>query len=101
DIVAEISAASDEQTRGISQINTATLQINESTQANSQQSEELASTAEEMSHLSVNMQREVAQFRLRGHLSDQAQPPALPAARHTSAKTANGHGNGAGRIPVL
>jgi methyl-accepting chemotaxis protein len=49
DLVQEISAASQEQSSGVGQINTAMGQINKATQQNASASEELAATAEEMS----------------------------------------------------
>ncbi|MDX9707067.1 MAG: nitrate- and nitrite sensing domain-containing protein [Azospira sp.] len=49
DLVQEIAAASQEQSEGVGQINTAMRQINQATQQNASASEELAATAEEMS----------------------------------------------------
>ncbi len=49
DLVQEIAAASQEQSSGVGQINTAMGQINKATQQNASASEELAATAEEMS----------------------------------------------------
>ena len=48
DLVQEITAASDEQSTGVSQINTAMSQLTQLTQQNAAGSEELAATAEEM-----------------------------------------------------
>jgi methyl-accepting chemotaxis protein len=48
DLVQEIAAASQEQSSGVSQINTAMGQMNQITQQNASSSEELAATAEEM-----------------------------------------------------
>jgi len=48
DLVQEIAAASQEQTSGVGQINTAMTQLNQTTQQNAAASEELAATAEEM-----------------------------------------------------
>jgi methyl-accepting chemotaxis protein len=48
DLVQEIAAASQEQSSGVSQINTAMGQMNSITQQNASSSEELAATAEEM-----------------------------------------------------
>jgi methyl-accepting chemotaxis protein len=49
DLVQEIASASNEQSSGIGQINTAITQLSQLTQENSAASEELAATAEEMS----------------------------------------------------
>lgn len=65
DLVAEIAAASDEQAKGIGQINSAVMQVNEGTQSNSQQSEELASTADELGNLADRLREEIARFQLR------------------------------------
>jgi methyl-accepting chemotaxis protein len=48
DLVQEIAAASQEQSSGVNQINTAMGQLNKTTQQNASASEELAATAEEM-----------------------------------------------------
>lgn len=48
DLVQEIAAASQEQSAGVGQINTAMNQMNQITQQNASSSEELAATAEEM-----------------------------------------------------
>ncbi len=48
DLVQEITAASDEQSTGVNQINTAMSQLTQLTQQNAAGSEELAATAEEM-----------------------------------------------------
>lgn len=49
DLVQEITAASEEQSTGVGQINAAVSQMSKITQQNASSSEELASTAEEMS----------------------------------------------------
>src|SRR6185437_3553826 len=56
DLVQEIASASDEQSSGISQINTAITQLSQLTQENSSASEELAATAEEMSSQAEQLQ---------------------------------------------
>jgi outer membrane murein-binding lipoprotein Lpp len=47
--VQEITAASEEQSSGVRQINSAVIQLSETTQLNAASSEELAATSEEMS----------------------------------------------------
>ncbi|MES2116214.1 MAG: methyl-accepting chemotaxis protein, partial [Pseudomonadota bacterium] len=49
DLVQEIAAASEEQSSGVRQINSAVGQLSQATQVNAASSEELAATAEEMS----------------------------------------------------
>jgi methyl-accepting chemotaxis protein len=65
DLVAEIAAASEDQTRGVAQINGAMVQVNQGAQASSQQSEELASTADELGNLAEVLRNETARFKLR------------------------------------
>jgi methyl-accepting chemotaxis protein len=105
DLVAEISAASDEQTRGLSQISSAMAQVNESTQGSSQQSEELASTADELGNLADQMREEVRRFKLKEEqvytqmVAPQAQPiysqpnkTLSPKVKPANGKGGNGHG---------
>ncbi len=56
DLVQEISAASEEQSAGAAQINTAMEQINKITQHNASSSEQLAATSEEMSEQAAQLQ---------------------------------------------
>ena len=49
ELVQEIAAASEEQTSGVRQINSAVVQLSQTTQVNAASSEELAATSEEMS----------------------------------------------------
>ncbi len=65
DLVAEISVASEEQARAVTQINAAMLQVNQGAQAGSQQSEELASTADELGSLADRLREEMSRFKLR------------------------------------
>lgn len=65
DLVAEINVASEEQAKGITQINGAMIQVSQGAQANSQQSEELASTADELGNLADRLREEMSRFRLK------------------------------------
>jgi len=56
DLVQEIAAASEEQSSGVGQINTAMDQLNKITQQNASSSEELAATSEEMSGQAAQLQ---------------------------------------------
>ncbi|MFN4151982.1 MAG: methyl-accepting chemotaxis protein, partial [Candidatus Sericytochromatia bacterium] len=65
DLVSEIASASDEQTKGISEVNKAMFQINQSTQSNSQQSIELASSSEELSKQTEFLNNAIQKFKLK------------------------------------
>ncbi len=66
DLVQEITAASQEQSSGVGQINAAISQMNQTTQQNASSSEELAATAEEMSGQAGQLQQTMAFFILEG-----------------------------------
>ena len=66
DLVQEITAASEEQSAGVGQINAAVNQLNQTTQQNASSSEELAATAEEMSGQAEQLQQSMAFFKLAG-----------------------------------
>jgi methyl-accepting chemotaxis protein len=65
DLVAEIAAASGDQARGVAQVNGAMVQVNQGAQTASQQSEELASTADELGQLAGLLRRQTVRFKLR------------------------------------
>ncbi|MBO9874763.1 methyl-accepting chemotaxis protein [Xanthomonas sp. D-93] len=64
DLVQEITAASEEQTSGVGQINAAVGQLNQTTQQAASNSEELAATAEEMSAQAEQLQQLMSFFKL-------------------------------------
>jgi methyl-accepting chemotaxis protein len=64
DLVQEITAASEEQSSGVGQINTAMAQLNQITQQNASSSEELAATAEEMSSQAEQLQQVMGFFKV-------------------------------------
>jgi methyl-accepting chemotaxis protein len=66
DLVQEIAAASNEQSAGVGQINSAVMQLSQATQQNASSSEELAATAQEMSGQAEQLQHSMAFFRLDG-----------------------------------
>lgn len=70
DLVQEISAASEEQSSGVAQINTAMNQLNQITQQNASSSEELAATAEEMSGQAEQLQQAMSFFARESDVSD-------------------------------
>nr|ACN58905.1 methyl-accepting chemotaxis sensory transducer [uncultured bacterium BLR18] len=73
DLVQEIAAASEEQSLGVGQINSAVSQLNVTTQQNAASSEELAATAQEM-----NAQAEVLR-KVMGFFNGGQAPAAVPA----------------------
>jgi methyl-accepting chemotaxis protein len=74
DLVQEITAASNEQSTGLGQINGAVSQMNQTTQENAASSEELASTAEEMSTHAAQLQELMSFFRLQSAPVERAAP---------------------------
>jgi methyl-accepting chemotaxis protein len=80
--VQEITAASEEQSAGVGQINAAVSQLSQTTQQNASSSEELASTAEEMSAQAERLQQTMSFFRLARGMSTGAasRPDAAPRA---------------------
>ena len=64
DIVGEIAAASGEQSTGIEQVNTAMTQMDQVTQSNSAQTEELSATAQSLSEQSAHLMELVSTFTL-------------------------------------
>jgi methyl-accepting chemotaxis protein len=64
DLVQEITAASEEQSSGVGQINNAMSQLNQITQQNASASEELAATAEEMSGQAEQLQQSMGFFKV-------------------------------------
>jgi methyl-accepting chemotaxis protein len=101
DIVSEIAAAAAEQSTGVDQVNTAMTQMDQVTQSNAAQTEQLSSTAKGMSEQSLRLTELVGTFVL-GKEDKQARavpPPSRgsPADRHANATTPR-----AGlRIPVV
>jgi methyl-accepting chemotaxis protein len=66
DLVAEIAAASNEQSEGISQVNQGLNQIDSVTQQNTANAEESAAASEELASQSTQLQGMLGQFRLKG-----------------------------------
>lgn len=64
ELVAEISAASNEQNAGASQINAAIQQLDKVTQQNTSAAEEMSSTAEELSTQAEQLQTSISYFRV-------------------------------------
>jgi len=83
-LIAEIAAASQEQSQGIDQVNTAVAQMDQVTQQNAANSEESASAAEELSSQAEELQSMVAQF----VLSNTTQKNKVKSVAHLDAVTA-------------
>jgi len=76
DIVAEIAAASQEQSSGIEQVNRAVMQMDEVTQQNAALVEEAAAAAEAIVEQAQNLNRNIARYKL----SDSERAAAAPVA---------------------
>ena len=93
DLVQEITAASEEQSSGVGQINVAVNQLSQTTQQNASSSEELAATAEEMSGQAEQLQQTMAFFRVADAPARRAAPasasprPVAPALRKAAASS--------------
>ncbi|TWI62109.1 methyl-accepting chemotaxis protein [Pseudoduganella lurida] len=90
DLVQEITAASEEQSAGVGQINAAVGQMSQTTQQNASSSEELAATAEEMSGQAEQLQQAMGFFRLAGGAAQSRAAVAVrqPVRGHGSARRA-------------
>ena len=97
DIVGEMAAAAEEQSTGVDQVNLAVTQIDQVTQSNSAQTEELSSTAQVLSDQSARLLKLVSIFTLeqggKEHLArleparqrvSPVHPPARPVKRQTA-----------------
>ena len=84
DIVAEIAAASREQSAGIEQVNRAVMQMDELTQQNAMLVREATAAARNMSALALGLDQSLARYRLNGPARPtagaHAPPPAPPKA---------------------
>ena len=89
DIIAEIAAASQEQTTGIDQVNKAVTQMDQVTQANAAQTEELSSTAQSLAAQAEQLQALVGRFKLDDGTRAAAKRPA-EAPAHAAPKPAPG-----------
>ena len=74
DIVAEIAAASQEQSSGIDQVNRAVMQMDEVTQQNAALVEEAAAAARAMQEQADELERQIRYFRLQGEAHDVTRP---------------------------
>lgn len=84
DIVAEIASASREQSAGVEQVNQAVTQMDQVTQGNAAQTEELSQTAQSLTGTAAELAELVGRFRL----GDDDEPKATPALRKRAAQSA-------------
>jgi methyl-accepting chemotaxis protein len=87
DIIAEISAASQEQSQGIDQVNRAVAQMDNVTQSTAAQTEQVSATAQSLAAQAVQLQTLVGRFRLDATARTHAAPPAAAAPPPASAAT--------------
>ncbi|MGL4207669.1 MAG: methyl-accepting chemotaxis protein [Aeromonadaceae bacterium] len=92
DLVQEITAASQEQSVGVGQINVAMNQLNQITQQSASASEELAATAEEMNAQAAQLMELVSYFKVGGESS-------APAVRSRPAMAKSSY-NGGSQIAI-
>jgi methyl-accepting chemotaxis protein len=88
DIVNEIAAAAAEQSTGVEQVNTAMTQMDQVTQSNAAQTEQLSSTAQALSEQSLRLKDLVGRFVLGNNSRATVMPPVrhrAPAARRSVA----------------
>ncbi len=95
DIIAQIAAASQEQSAGIEQVNQAIIRMDDSTQKNAAQVEQAAATAQQMSDQAEVLSKVVARFKVverRTSPRDDGHAPPSPALsaamKHTSVSPA-------------
>ncbi len=82
DIVAEIAAASREQSAGIEQVNRAVMQMDELTQQNATLVEQATTAAHNMSTLADGLDRNMGRYRLSATTHVNVGAPAAPPLRH-------------------
>jgi methyl-accepting chemotaxis protein len=84
DIMAEITAASQEQSSGIEQVNQAIAQMDQVTQQNAALVEEAAAAAESMQNQAASLMQTVSVFKLDRSHSLQVSAPQAPAPRNSN-----------------
>ncbi|QNH12028.1 methyl-accepting chemotaxis protein [Xanthomonas sp. SI] len=101
DLVQEITAASEEQTSGVGQINAAVGQLNQTTQQAASNSEELAATAEEMSGQAEQLQQLMSFFRTNQAAATPRRPVAVPRAGRKPAAPARARSYGEAGLALV
>jgi X-X-X-Leu-X-X-Gly heptad repeat protein len=98
DLIAEISAASGEQSQGIVQVNTAVTQMDSITQQNAAQTEELSSTAQSLAAQAEELSVQVGQFRLGEEAAGSRQPAAGAEQQVAGSRQQAASSEGIGRV---
>ncbi|MDX2009512.1 MAG: hypothetical protein SFW67_04950, partial [Myxococcaceae bacterium] len=80
-LMGDIATASKEQSQGVEQVNKAVLQMDQITQRNAAQTEELTATADRLSASAKHLEATVARFKLQLAGSAVAFEPAMSSAR--------------------
>jgi methyl-accepting chemotaxis protein len=84
DIIAEITAASQEQASGIDQVNKAIMQMDETTQQNAALVEEATSASQSMKEQAKELMRQVGSFKMTGGRQESHARSSAAPATHTS-----------------
>ena len=87
DIIAEISAASQEQASGINQVNKAVMQVDQATQQNAALVEEITSASYSMKAQADELLRRMALFTLKLSEAEKAAIPSIAAVREHAARS--------------
>jgi methyl-accepting chemotaxis protein len=82
DIIAEITAASEEQAIGIDQVNKAIMQMDETTQQNAALVEEATSASQSMREQAQGLMRQVASFKITGSGQNSPAPASVVQTGH-------------------
>jgi methyl-accepting chemotaxis protein len=86
DIIAEISAASQEQASGIDQVNTSVMQMDQATQQNAALVEEVTAASQSMRAQSLSLRKQVLSFKIKVTEGEKAAMPPVHEMRENTAK---------------
>jgi methyl-accepting chemotaxis protein len=92
DIVAEISAASQEQSVGIEQVNKAVMQLDELTQQNAALVEEASAASQSMAEQARGLKESMQGYQVNQEAAARERPAAVPARPVTAQRTASAQG---------
>jgi methyl-accepting chemotaxis protein len=100
EVMAEIAAASEQQSQGIDQVNSAVAEMDQVTQQNAANSEESASAAEELSGQAEELRGMVSRFSLTGGEQSASLPPAPQPTASRKVSTSKAARGAAARKPA-
>lgn len=86
DIIAEISAASQEQASGIDQVNTSVMQMDQATQQNAALVEEVTAASQSMRTQSLSLRKQVLSFKIKVTEAEKAAMPSVHEMRENTAR---------------